>query len=432
VTPTQARLLHAGVLNLLVRVLTMPGKLVLLLVLASYLDPAEVGLYGLFVATASLAVYMLGLDFYAFSTRELAAASDAERCDRVRDQFVLYGVMYLVAVPAWLGVFGSGALPWHVAPWFGALVSMEHVSQELYRVLVALGRTVQASLVLLVRSGLWVYGVWAAMYWSADWRSLTVVWVGWVIGDAASLGLAALFLADLPWSRVGPVDWTWARRGLPVGLRFFAGSLAIRGIAVADRYLLEWFWERATVGAYTFHASMANGVQVLAETGVAALLYPQILAAWRRGEVESYRANLGQLGKALCLLLLLVVPMAVLMMELALPWLGRPVYASHRSTYWLLLASAAIAVMGLVPHYSLYARGRDLAMTMSALAGLGIMIVLGLWLVPWLGAPGAALGVLAANVGITVWKAVACWLDNRLPPAASTTKTPGRRAAPLS
>jgi hypothetical protein len=59
------------------------------------------------------------------------------------------------------------------------------------------------------------------------------------------------------------------------------------------------------------------------------------------------------------------------------------------------------------------------------------MVVLGLWLVPWLGAPGAALSVLAANVGITMWKAVACWLDDRSPITVTTTETPGRSTAPL-
>ena len=58
-------------LNLVLRGSTLASKFALIFVLAKFLEPAEVGLYGLFSATIFYCLMALGFDFYTYSTREI-------------------------------------------------------------------------------------------------------------------------------------------------------------------------------------------------------------------------------------------------------------------------------------------------------------------------------------------------------------------------
>lgn len=60
--------------NLLLHTATLVSKFALVFVLAKFLESAEVGLYGLLVATIAFVVGALGFSFYTYSTRELIAS----------------------------------------------------------------------------------------------------------------------------------------------------------------------------------------------------------------------------------------------------------------------------------------------------------------------------------------------------------------------
>src|SRR5699024_6671877 len=95
-------------------------------------------------------------------------------------------------------VFVAGLLPWSVAPWFFVLVVLEHLGQELNRMLIAMSRQLLAGVVLFLRSGLWAFVV-ALMFWySAENRSLELVFYAWAIGSclACLLGLSAFWSLD--------------------------------------------------------------------------------------------------------------------------------------------------------------------------------------------------------------------------------------------
>src|SRR5262245_13310487 len=225
---------------MLLQGVTMGSKALLLFGLAYYLSPAELGVFGLLGVTLSLALYLVGLDFYAFNTRELLRGDLTTAPARIRDQFVFHGVTYLVAFPLLLTVFLWGVLPWRLAALFYVLLLLEHVAQELHRILITLHRSVQAAGLLFVRGGLWVYAVLGLMALDPAFRNVETVTVAWAIGVAISLFGAAYCLRDLSWRRASAasVDWAWIRRGLAVSLPFLAASLAFRGVVSADRYAL--------------------------------------------------------------------------------------------------------------------------------------------------------------------------------------------------
>ena len=98
---------------------------------------------------------------------------------------------------------------------------------------------------------------------------------------------------------------------------------------------------------------------------------------------------------------------ALLVTELLVPALDKPVFTDNRHLmYWLLLATALQALC-LIPHLALYGMRRDAPIMQSQLAGL-VVFCLGAWLLRPLGAVAVPLALCLAWALILAWKSMAC------------------------
>ena len=406
---------RTGAANLVLRGLTLGGKSVLLVVLARYLPPSEVGVFGLMTVTLAIGVLVLGLDFYTYNTREILAVEGRNHLPFVRNQLVFHGLVYAVALPLLGIVFLTGTLPWHVAGWFFVLVVLEHLAQEAFRLLTTLSRPVAASLVLFLRSGLWAYLAALAVVLYAPLRSLSFVWGCWV----ASVTVALILAGRLVWMRAGDggrwekVDWPWVRRGIKTCLPFFSATLALMGVQYADRYFLEHFHGTAAVGVYTFFAGIANVVQVFVFSAVTMVLYPKVVSAFQQGRLAAYRCELRRMAVGTLVGTLAVALVLALAVGPLLAVVGRETYTSRLPVFWMLLAAMTLMAWSYVPHFALYARHRDRAIIGATFAALAVSLTLNALLVPGLGLIGAAWATAGATGCLFAAKLLCAWLAGR-------------------
>jgi hypothetical protein len=137
--------------NIGLRGLTLATKFALLLVLAIYLDPADVGIYGLFTASLGWLVYLVGWDFYAFSVREIAGSGKDLLSASIANQAALYFATYIPIVIFIMLAYEYEAKYTEYALVFIALFVCEHLGLELGRIFVAIGRPLLASFILFLR-----------------------------------------------------------------------------------------------------------------------------------------------------------------------------------------------------------------------------------------------------------------------------------------
>ena len=74
----------------LLRFSAMGGKFLVVSVAAVFISPGDVGLYGQVAGLVTLAVLVVGLDYYTHANRELVAAPTSERPAILFGQFRLY------------------------------------------------------------------------------------------------------------------------------------------------------------------------------------------------------------------------------------------------------------------------------------------------------------------------------------------------------
>jgi len=394
--------------NIILRGMTLASKFLLIFFLARFLEPIELGLFGLLTATISYALYLLGFDFYTFTTREILKCERSEWGGLLKDQGALSLVLYAIFLPLLSLVFIKGLLPWHVAGWFFALLVLEHLTQELGRLLIAISEQLLASVVLFLRSGIWAVAITALMFARPESRSLDFVLGAWTAG-----GVMALLLGVYRLNRLGiegwhkAIDWCWIWKGLKVAIPLLVATLAIRGVFTLDRY---WFGSLAgldVLGAYVLYIGICNALMSFLDAGVFAFIYPGLISAFTKEDSAAFRQGLRKMLIQTLILTVSFALIATVLIEPLLSWLNKPLYLEHQDLFpWILLATLLYAV-GMVPHFALYAQGQDRPIIHSHIASL-ICFIPVTWLAsthwPYLAVP---LGLCAAFALILLWKSLA-------------------------
>jgi O-antigen/teichoic acid export membrane protein len=366
---------NVNVLSVGFRFLTLAAKFLIAFFLARFLDPHEFGLYGLLLATITYSIYIVGLDFYNFSTRELCGNSLEIRGQLLKSQVALMILQHLTIGPFLLLIFSYELLPWYLVYWFYTLLVLEHINQEVWRMFAAISRPVTASLLLFLRSGLWVFFVIYFMSEFEDLRSLEFIFLCWTIG-----GLIAIFMSFYVlknenikgWSL--PVNWKWIRQGLLKALPLLISTLVLQAVYTIDRYWFQLLNGLPALGAYILFIGICNSLVSFLDAGVFSFIYPKLIELHRRGEVNEYEQLMKKLLINTLVLAFVFSLAAIVVMPLILNWIGKPVYISMYGAFnWLLLGTVFFS-LSMVPHFGLYAKGLDRIILNSHIVGLIVFI----------------------------------------------------------
>lgn len=394
--------------NIALRGMTLGSKFLLIFFLARFLEPADLGLYGLLVATIGYALYLLGLDFYTFTTRELFKRERCEWGGLLKDQGVLTILLYAIFMPLLLLVFSTDSLPWSVAGWFYALLVLEHLNQEMMRLLIAISEPLLASLTLFFRTGIWAIAVTLLMFFSPEVRNLNTVLLAWILGSFSAFLLAVWRLYCL---KVGGwrkrVDWSWIWQGTKIAFPLLIATLALRGLFTLDRYWMEALAGLEVLGAYVLFIGVANAIMSFLDAGVFAFIYPGLISAFQQQRADAFRQGVKKLLIQTTGFSLIFAVTALLLIDPLLNWLDKPLYREQEGMFPWILMSTVLYALGMIPHFALYAQGRDRPIIHSHLVSLAVFVP-ATWFFstqwPHIAIP---LGLCAAFFLILVWKLLA-------------------------
>ncbi|WP_298624461.1 oligosaccharide flippase family protein [uncultured Zoogloea sp.] len=398
-------------LNLSLHGANLATRFLFVFFLAKYLKPSDVGYYGLFTAAVGYSLYFVGLDFYAYVTREIVKTPLEERGRLLKGQAALSGILYLLFVPvAYAFLYQYSGWPSHLLIWFLPLLVLEHFNQEMSRLLIALSEQVSASIVLFVRQGSWALTAVAIMHFDESSRQLDVVMLLWTISGLASALIAISKLRMLGikgWK--DSLDWHWIKRGIAVSTAFLVATLALRGIQTFDRYWLEAIGGVEVVAAYVLFTGVAGSLLAFLDAGVFSFAYPMFIKLSNEKNIDLLRSKLWQTLGVTVMLSACFAAVSWFALPYLLQWIGKEAYITAISFYpWLLLASITNAV-GLVPHLALYASGQDKTIIHSHIAAF-ITFGVAVWALRGHSGPLAVpQGIVISFFLILTWKAAACW-----------------------
>ena len=402
-------------INIALRGITLASKFLLIFFLAKFLEPKELGLYGLLTVTISYAIYVLGFDFYTYTTREILKQKRSEWGGLIKDQGALSFILYCIFLPLLSMIFLKGLLPWSVAGWFFVLLVLEHLTQEISRLLVTISEQLLASLMLFMRSGIWAVIVTALMFFRADTRDLNIVLGAWTLGSLLALVLGVYRLKQMNisgWRK--KIDWQWIGKGLKIAIPLLIATLALRGLFTVDRY---WFADLAsieTLGAYVLFMGISSALVSFLDAGVFAFIYPGLISAYHNKDSAAFKLKLRGLLLQTLIFAGVFAIVALLIIDPLLTWLDKPLYLEHKDLFpWTLLITLLYSI-GMIPHFALYAQGIDRPIIHSHIASFLIFFPVTWLLSHYWPLQAVPAGLCIAFLFILLWK---CLAFVRLTPA---------------
>ncbi|ARU26810.1 hypothetical protein [Cellvibrio sp. PSBB006] len=350
-----ARILSAGL-----KLGGLAGKLVLIFFMANFLAPEAVGLYGLVLATVTFMTYVVGFDYYKYSTREVITCEVSERFPVIRDSYVLYAMMFVILSPLIAFFFKYGTLPWNVFPWLIVILFVEHFSQEANRFLIALRMQLFASLVFFIRSGFWAIIAIFLMFMFKGIRTVNFVFFAWAVGGGLSCIFSLIVIYSLKkHSHVRPINWGWMKKGVIVAAPFLLATVALRSTLAFDKYAVDYMGGAEVLAAYVFFFGVSSTIISIVDSLVFMFVYPDLVRLYKDREFNLFKAAY---KKMLLQCIMASISLAVFIgmaLTFLVEGLSYESYSNHIIFLYLSLLAMILFCISMVPHYALYAMNRD-------------------------------------------------------------------------
>lgn len=408
-------MLKSSIFSLLLRILTLASKFILTIMIARKLGPEELGVYGLLVASIGVAILFIGFDYYVYNTREILKTPKNKIAHKLCDQLIVHLICYVALLPALYLIFLTELLPSKYVVWFYVLVVLEHISQELYRLLITLSRPVAANVAFFLRNGSWAFVAIILLYFDIADIEIPQLLLGWTAGVFMSICVGFYFVREvfLQRAKMPSVNWGGIKKGVKSSSWFLTSTLALRLSEIADRFWIQYYHGDKDAGIYILFFSIANMVQTFIYTGIISILYPSLISAYQDGRFDEYSRLMKRMAIAIITIGLgLSVIIAILIYPI-LNVIGREEYIDNIPVFWAVLIAANIYLIGLIPHYSLYVRRMDGALVISNYIGFAIVMLFNFILTPVYGGVGAAGAAALGYLSSIAYKVCALYFPRR-------------------
>ncbi|MFN0276098.1 MAG: polysaccharide biosynthesis C-terminal domain-containing protein [Chitinophagales bacterium] len=397
----------ATTLNLLIRGLTLAGKFFLVIFLAKHLTEAQVGEWGIFTTSISLALYLVGLDFYTYSSRTILEFPLAERSRFLRDQFVFYIISYIVLFPLLYLLFVFNIIDQKMVAFFYIILVFEHLAQEAYRTFVVFSKPVWANIILFLRTGSWTYVLLTLWFIGFDdLKTLKTALTFWIAGGALALIATVYMLSKLHFNSTKevPIDWVWIKRGIRVSLTYFLATICFKIIELSDRYFLDYYHSKEMVGLYTFYANMANMIEIFVHTTSIIIFSPLLIDAFMKNK-SLYFETFNKFTRSIVVFTLFsAVLLGIIMYPILVYVINKESYTSHLTSFIVLVAAEMLFNFSLIFHYVLYIRKKDFSVVKATVAAAFTNILLNFIFIPPLGINGAAFATFLSFFMLLIMK----------------------------
>jgi O-antigen/teichoic acid export membrane protein len=170
----------------------------------------------------------------------------------------------------------------------------------------------------------------------------------------------------------------------------------------ADRLLISAMLGMSALAAYTICLQLAQQIHSLMVPAFA-FLFPWVSARSQEGVTPAFRRLLRWAAIANVLgALLLAVPLYSWASEILRIWMGVEFSLHHSGLFRLLVVAFFILSLNTATYFVLMGLGKVKLVAMTSLCGTAVTLAVAFALIPWMGAPGAAVGRVVFAL-ITGW-----------------------------
>jgi O-antigen/teichoic acid export membrane protein len=399
----------AGSVSLVLRLLSLVGKLALSLYMGKFFALDQLGLYGLAFGAVMLAIVLFGFRVDYIVAREILGLEQSRQRRIGSEVALLYLGSFLLAAPFAIGAllyFGAGGAIGLLLLIY-LLCGVEAYANFLYTVTIALKRPALANALFFIRSGLWTIPAMAFSYFDPAYRTVEFIISCWLAGAGASVILNMWLMrrqligaVSLRWS-----EWLDVRAYCRGAILVWIGSVAVTLGAYLDRFVLASFLSLKEVGVATFYTSFTTAVVTLVQSATTNVTFPSLIEHYDAGRTDSFTRELRRTAILAAAIALIILFGLAVMMPLMGRLMGKPELVAAYPAFLLLLGATWIRTHAETLYYGLFVKREHRAIWLGNLVFFGSSLLLNLLFIPQLGLIGLGLAAVASALVIYGWRA---------------------------
>jgi O-antigen/teichoic acid export membrane protein len=386
------------ILSILFRFGGISGKFLLVFLLTKNISLEFQGEYTLINTNVALLIILLGLDFYIYSNR-IIVKKPGKLIFILKNSLAFYIGMYIMFIPILIIMVYFELVTSEIAFLFFFLVITEHLSQELFRIYIAIENVIVANVLFFLRTGAWSWplSVYLLLFKNSS-LSLINILSGWLIFSFISVVIGILYLPNIKQFRKEKIDKQWIFKGVKVGLMMFVSTIFLKIVEYSDRYFINYFLGKKELGIYAFYYQFSNIINVIVFTLYISYAYPKILKSVYDKNLLELKKEKKILLKNTLIIVLLFFIFTFTILPLILEVVNKTELTSKMEVIYILILAALFFNLSFSSHFVLVAEEKEKLIIKASVIACLSNVTLNIILIPKIGIYGSAIALLISSI----------------------------------
>ena len=374
--------------NLLIRGSATIIKLAFTLFLGSVFTEIEFGLYSLIVSSIYISLILIGFDIYLDANRKIIQKDNIQDQSYILNNQIASYLPFYILFSIIIFFIPERIIPREFIFLFFTISILEHINSEIFRLLLALRKTIIANLLFFIRNALWPIVI-LILYYLNYQLDIYALISYWIFASILALIIGLSFLGKIYKINFSLIDKTSILKSYKFAFVFFIGTVAYKIVEFSDRYFIDYYLNKQSVGVYSLYSQFGSVLNTIIFTIVISIGYPKLLKA-------IYEKNLKMIIKERNMMLTEIVVISLLtliggyfFLNILLDIINKPLYHDYNFLFYLVIISNIIFNISYVYHFMMIGFQKDLTITKITVIGAGINILLNIILIPQIGITGA-------------------------------------------
>lgn len=341
----------------IMRLASSISRFVFIFILAKTLENEGVEHYILISSTISYLALFLGVDYYTHSNRRinelyLSKQSVAKELNNAR----------LVHVSAYTVLVIATGIACSLNPDLVSIILLasliailEHSTLEQYRLLNILDCQCEASILIFIKTALWMIPCTVILIFSSGNITLTKILMIWTVFLIIAFLISKNNLhRKLDYMPDYTCDINSLIRGIKNSAPFFISSIFFRILTVADKYLIN-IYDGENLIKYGLINSMCGGIALLFEIFIIFPNYANLMSSATRLESGEYQERYRKVWKEGLILSAMLVPVVIFSWFVFSRYLNMDFHAADLTMLTFILVATTASSISTIPNTGLYA-----------------------------------------------------------------------------
>ncbi|MDR8393491.1 hypothetical protein NC796_20215 [Aliifodinibius sp. S!AR15-10] len=394
-----------GGINFLIRGTTLAAKFFFLIFLAKVYEERVLGLYSLAYSTILLVRFILGFEYYTYTGRIISKTNNKKRIGIViSDHFGFLFISTFIAAFIYLLVlfFPTVLDDYLIILLF--IVIFEIWGNEIYRLLIYMDQQIRASVLMLVRSGLWMFvliGIYIIFGKSYSLETIFNYWLVFaLVSCAVGIPIINKITDGVSIKLLTPMQYY---NRIKKAFYLFVNTVSHRLILTIDKYMVTYFVGVEATGIYSFYVGVAASLNSMIDAGVTSIYYPRLISTYYSNLKRFTRIRKKFKFRLLFLSIALIIAYGILIYPIII-FIDKSSYVHFLYVFYLLLISFGLLSISSLFHYDLYVPGHDFKIGMTSFIGTVFFLISGFVFPIYLGMFGVALSLFLSFITIGILK----------------------------